>query len=248
MKFKIATWNLDEASTTNKTRAGCQIEKLANIDADILILTETSQEIDLAKYGYNCIQNLEKNEYGKFYSVIWSKYEIVKRISTYDEATAVCCKIVLPNRNDIIIYGTIITYLSDKGSEGISKYGEEHYKEILRQGEDWSNIIKKYSPKLFCLAGDFNQPRDGSSWYSAKAANKRGIEALTGELNKNNLTCLTDKDFFKSGELQDRHSVDHICLTKNTYQMHHVGVWQGSYGIANKKLSDHNGVFVEISM
>ena len=48
MKFRIATWNLDEASTTNRLRALHQIEKIRDINADILILTETSDLIDLS--------------------------------------------------------------------------------------------------------------------------------------------------------------------------------------------------------
>lgn len=247
MNLRLATWNLDEASTTNKTRASHQIEKIREIDADILVLTETSDLIDLSAFGYANKSNTIKNAYGKYYASIWSKYEIHKRIQTYDEETAVCCEIILPNKKNIVIYGTIITYLLDKGPSGTSKFADEHYKEILNHGRDWGNIIKRESPEIFCVAGDFNQPRDGSNWYSAHSANKKGVEELTSQLDKYNLECLTDKDFTESGQLQDRHNVDHICTTKNSINLHSVDVWQGTYG-NNKKLSDHNGVYVDISL
>lgn len=247
MNLRLATWNLDEASTTNKTRASHQIEKIREIDADILVLTETSDLIDLSEFGYDHKSNKIKNAYGKYCASIWSKHEIRKRIQTYDEETAVCCEITLPNNKNIMTYGTIITYLSDKGPSGISKFAEEHYKEILNHGRDWENIIKSESPEIFCVAGDFNQPRDGSNWYSAHSANKKGVEELTLQLDKLNLECLTDHDFTASGQLQGRHNVDHICVTKNSIQPHRVGVWQGTYG-NNKKLSDHNGVYVDISI
>jgi len=197
--------------------------------------------------GYDNISNQIKNEHGKYCAAIWSKYPIHKRINTYDEEAAVCCEITLPNKMPILIYGTIITYLSDKGPDEKSRYGEEHLKEILKQGSDWTNIIKRECPKVFCVAGDFNQPRDGSSWYSAHTANKRGVEELTNQLDINNLECITDIDFLKKGQLEDRHSVDHICITKNTFTLSDVGVWQGVFG-DNKKLSDHNGVYADISL
>jgi len=247
MNLRLATWNLDEASTTNKTRAFHQIEQIKKIDADIFILTETSDLIDLSSFGYSQKSNKIKNEYGKYCASIWSKYEIIRRIKTYDEETAVCCAIKLPNQKNIIIYGTIITYLSDKGPAGTSKFAEEHYSEILKQSNDWGHIIKRESPEIFCVAGDFNQPRDGSSWYSAHSANKRGVEELTTQLGNYKLECLTDKNFTESGQLQDRHNVDHICITKNTIILNNVEVWQGTYG-NNKKLSDHNGVFIDISV
>jgi endonuclease/exonuclease/phosphatase family protein len=247
LNVRIATWNLDEASTTNKTRASHQIEQIRKIDADIWILTETSDLIDLTHLGYAKKTNKIKNGYGKYYSAIWSKYPINRRVTTYDEETAVCCEIqILPDKK-IIVYGTIITYLSDKGSSGKSKYAEEHYKEILNQGRDWKSIIEQESPEIFCVAGDFNQPRDGSSWYSAHAGNKKGVEELTHQLSVNDLECLTAEDFVKSEKLQDRHSVDHVCITQNTVNLYDVGVWQGVYG-NNIKLSDHNGVYVDLSI
>ena len=72
MNIKIATWNLGEASTTNKTRAFHQIEKIKDIDADIWVLTETSDLIDLAHLGYGGKTSQIKNHYGKYYSSIWS--------------------------------------------------------------------------------------------------------------------------------------------------------------------------------
>jgi len=247
MKLRIATWNLDDASVTNKTRASHQLEKIQDIDADIWVFTEISDLLDLTTVGYNKKTNKIKNVYGKYYASIWSKYPIIRRIKTYDEETAVCCEIQLADEQTLIVYGTIITYLSDKGLSGNSKFGDEHYKEILNQGKDWENIVQKESADIFCVAGDFNQVRDGSNWYSAHGVNKKGVDELTNQLSKNNLMCLTAADFTKTGQLEDRHSVDHICMTKNSIIINNVDVWQGTYG-DDKKLSDHNGVYADISI
>lgn len=241
MTIRIATWNLDHAYKNNSSKIGAQIQKIESIDADIWILTETCSQVDLYPLHFSQIPS-ELNSYKKHCSTIWSRLPIRKIIKTYDAETAVCAEIEASELN-IIVYGTIITYQMDGVQSGKSKPWEEHHKAISDHGVDWAKIIADNRNSIFCVAGDFNQARDGSDWYFANTTNRKGIDDLTKQLSLNNLSCLTDEDFCKSNKLEGRHNVDHICITSQYQQIcKKVAVWY------EPELSDHNGVYVELQL
>lgn len=242
MTIRIATWNLDHAYKNNSRKIEAQIGKIKGICADIWVLTETCSQVDLSSLGYSQV-NSDKNGYKKYCSTIWSRLPIRKTIKTYDCETAVCAEIQITPQINIIVYGTIITYQMDGVAGGKSKPWEEHRKAIVDQGADWAKIIADNGNSIFCIAGDFNQARDGSDWYFAQTTNKQGIADLTNQLVLNDLSCLTDDDFFKSKKLEYRHNVDHICIaTKYQQNCKKVAVWY------EPELTDHNGVYVELQL
>lgn len=242
MTIRIATWNLDHAYKNNSPKIEAQIHKIKSIGADIWILTETCSQVDLSPLSFNQITS-EKNSYKKHCSTIWSRLPICKTIKTYDGETAVCAELEITPEFNIIVYGTIITYQMDGVASGRAKPWEEHHKAISDHGADWARIIADNKNSIFCVAGDFNQARDGSDWYFAHTTNKKGIADLTNQLVLNNLSCLTDEDFCKSKKLEVRHNVDHICITSR-YQQNctKVAVWY------EPELTDHNGVYVELEL
>lgn len=97
--MKIATWNLQrlEKRTNNLI-----LEKLVEIDVDILILTETNTVIQLD--NYNCIStellptDFEGIEYkaGEIRVSILTKYNIAARHDTFDKFTTVCTDLETP--------------------------------------------------------------------------------------------------------------------------------------------------------
>ena len=244
-KLRIATWNLDHAS--NSTRpVDLQIAKLRVFNADIAVLTETCDAVDLSRYGYEPALT-DKNDYGKYCSVIWSKFPFLKSYATYDPATAVCRQVETP-LGPLIFYATIITYRDDTGEDGTKKRWEEHVSEIAKQGDDWKAIQGQAGPNVpFCVAGDFNQTRDGSNRYSTKET----IEQLDSQLHANKLVCLTEEDFEASEKLLPdpakgyaRSNVDHICISQSFSAKHEIGAWD-HFNASGKYLSDHNGVYVD---
>ena len=117
MTFRIATWNLDHASRSNRP-IQAQKEQIKKIGADVLILTETCNDVDLSDlYALAATSNL--NKYQKHYSAIWSQWPLLQRFETYDDETATCVR-VQSAFGDLIIYGTILTYAGDKGPDGSS--------------------------------------------------------------------------------------------------------------------------------
>ena len=85
--MKIVTWNLERL----KKRKNQQIlDKLADINADILVLTETSSKIHLD--NYNCVSTdplptyFDNTPYdlGENRVSIWTKYKTATRHKTFD--------------------------------------------------------------------------------------------------------------------------------------------------------------------
>ena len=211
----------------------------------MMVLTETCTKVDLSCIGYEGRASAP-NKYGKNYSAIWSKWPMGEVFDTYDAQTATCAMVTGP-LGPMVIYGTILTYRGDRGPDGDSGSWAEHHKEILRQGEDWLRIQSLAEGIPLIVAGDFNQSRDGSSWYRSP----QGIVLLDDQLARNNLTSLTDEDFGANVKLQAdpkkgycRHNIDHVCVTQGRFHVEQVGAWD--HFTAGGELSDHNGVFVEL--
>lgn len=249
--FRIATWNLDHPKRGNRLPE--QMEELAKISADIIVLTETSRGANLSHMGYAGVSSIpylvEKKERNS--SAIWSKWPIECAISTYDDETATCAKIKAPFGN-LLVYGTILTWKMDRWPDSNGALWSLHDKEIERQGDDWNRIRGLFPDVPLVVAGDFNQVRDGvGSYHSPK-----GIGLLDTELRRNNLHCETEVDFGAEGLLNVnpwnkrsetyRHNVDHICVTTGRFEAEPAGAWD--HFTTSHELTDHNGVFVDLTI
>lgn len=248
--MRVATWNLDHASNSSRP-IDLQIQQIRSIAPDILVLTETCDGVDLAPFGYTAALT-ERNKFQKYWSVIWSKYLSLKTIPTYDPETAVCAEIDTP-LGRIIVYGTIITYFGDAGSDGKSPYWYEHHKAIGQHGDDWSKIFfEDYGCRLpLIVAGDYNQPRDGSKYNRSKDG--LNIKLLDEQLERNQLACLTSEDFRLAGKLSVdpvkkfvRSNIDHICATRDAFRVCSIGAWD-HFTKDIVFMSDHNGVYVDLA-
>jgi endonuclease/exonuclease/phosphatase family metal-dependent hydrolase len=142
----------------------------------------------------------------------------------------------------MIVYGTVIPYANDKGISGTAKRWEEHRRSIEQHHQDWLRIQKQYPQHLMCIAGDFNQSRDGSGWYSEK----QSVDRLSTVLNDLSLHCVTEEKMMDQG--LSRATVDHICLSKSLIShVVEVGFWEGTTP-EKERMSDHNGVFVDLRL
>jgi endonuclease/exonuclease/phosphatase family metal-dependent hydrolase len=260
-QMRIATWNLERPKANGWKRNPLIQDKIREIDADIWILTETNAVIvpeskrdPLAGYVplasvAGTLHSLGEYSRGENCTTIWSRYGIKRTIETFDRDTAVCAEIDTP-LGLILVYGTILTYHGDKGPRNNSKSWVEHDKEIVRHGEDWEKIRHRVQRTPLIVAGDFNQTRDGSRAYCSP----KGIALLDKELQRNNLVSLTDEDFGASNKLTVspwsetgvRHNIDHICVTAEHFEVQHIGAWD--HFTSTQKLSDHNGVFVDLTL
>ena len=251
--MKISNWNIERPKKgTKKTKL--VLQKILEIDSDIIVLTETSTAINLKnQYPYSISTQSFERTPDEQWVTIWSKYPIVEQIETFESKRTVCANIKTRNEN-IIIYGTIIPYHM-AGVSGV-RYGnlgykmwEYHEKDLNIQSRDWKKIISQNSNSTFFIIGDFNQSRNGNIGYGTSKVRNQ----LTQILEELELICLTEIDFSnthltidpKKGKI--RNNIDHICVSKNFVESRNkikIGAWN-HFNEKNEYYSDHNGVYIE---
>lgn len=214
--MKILTWNLERPKKANQFI----LDKLAEFDADILILTETNAAINPGKeYSFVATEPLIKGYDGIDYNTgenrttIWSKYKIKKQHKTYDSFTSICAEIETEN-GLLDVYGTIIGVFGG--------YGERFKIDLENQLLDFEKL---YTENSFCIAGDFNITFSGITYPSHDARNK--MNSIIEKLKLENLTS----------EIEN--NADHIVLSRHflSGKKYKTKIWN-----EDKKLSDHIGV------
>lgn len=237
--FRIATWNLERPAQNGWVKNQRRLDQIHKINADVWVLTETNQVIDLQPdYQFVASIPYEGHKPGENLTTLWSRWKILRCVSAFDPSIAVCAEVESPF-GLMIVYGTVITYANDKGISGTAKRWEEHRRSIQQHHEDWQRIQKQYPSHLMCIAGDFNQSRDDSGWYEDKAS----VETLSSALRSLSVACVTEDNMMKTQGLS-RATVDHICMSERLVP-DKVGVWEGTTS-EGERMSDHNGVFVDL--
>lgn len=254
MNLRIANWNM-ERPLNNTKKTFLALNKIAEINADILVLTETSNAINLSTLYPYCISTISfERTPTEQWVAIWSKFEIKNQIKTFDSHRTVCCTIN-SSLGEIIIYGNIIPYHM-AGVSGV-RYGSLNYKpwqfheeDLFNQANDWECILNKNIDIPFFIIGDFNQTRGINTGYGTK----RVKNILSQLLEKLNLICITEQNHInaflgidlKTGK--KRNNIDHICLSKfvlNNIISYKVGAWN-HFTAKNEYMSDHNGIYVDL--
>lgn len=241
---RIATWNLERPRINGSARNARLMDSIRRIDADIWILTETNAVIvpestsdPVAKYLGLPTSPRTFHKTGENCTTVWSRFGIKQSIPTFDRGMAVCAEIETP-LGPFIVYGTLITYAGDKGEEGISKAWGEHRLAARGNAADWAGIRNQYPGHWLCVAGDFNQNRDGTRWYcdpEAEATVTQGLKAA-------GMRCVTEHDIRREFGIA-RANIDHICVSDAL----NARVGKESYWM-EEGVSDHNGVVVDVSL
>lgn len=231
MHIRIATWNVERPTVNgwkSPKRNPIINQQLHEINADIWILTETHRVITPGdEYESLSTDKAKFHREGETRATIWSRLPILTPLNTFDPAVAVCAEIKTP-AGRLIVYGSIITWAHNKGSDGKSKMWAEHYKSIQAHGDDWAKLSQNGA--ALCAAGDFNETLNRSGWYGTK----KGRELLRQALDRSHLDCLT----------QD-YRVDHICTTKEWAKKAEVHQWAAP-PFNGKPVSDHGGYHVDL--
>ena len=144
--MKIATWNLERPSK-NGHKTPAILQCLQKLNADILVLTETNECIDLGndyedyqteKYeGINCKQ-------GDRQVSIFSKYPIIRHLPTFRADTNLCVEIKTP-LGKLIVYGSIIGNFGNRGDQ----FKTDLDKQLL-------NFEAYGKTNNLCIIGDLN--------------------------------------------------------------------------------------------
>nr|WP_315218404.1 endonuclease/exonuclease/phosphatase family protein [uncultured Flavobacterium sp.] len=213
--MKIATWNLQRL---DKNKNQIIIDKLVDLDADILVLTETNSVIQLE--NYICVSTAQLPNYfdeikykdGENRVSIWTKYKTTNIHKTFDDYTTVCTDIETPF-GVLTVYGTIIGVFANRQP----RFDNDLYGQI-------ADFEKIFPNKHVCIVGDFNVAFSGRAYPSHKAR-QRLIETFK-KLELTNITELISDN------------VDHIVLSNEFLigKQFDIKTWN-----IDKKLSDHVG-------
>lgn len=219
--MKIATWNLQRLEKKKNQEI---LDKLAEINADILVLTETSSKIQLENYCCISTDPLPiqydgiKYEEGENRVSIWTKYTSIAQHKTFDNYTTVCTELETP-LGLLMVYGSII---------GVFANRQPRFNNDLNgQLQDFEKLFKD---KQVCFAGDLNVTFSGRPWPSMKAR-----QILIDAFQLHNLTDTT-------ANIED--TVDHIVLSTNLIKDRDM---QFETCNIDKKLSDHVGHMLTVN-
>ena len=218
--MKIATWNIERLKDLKNLIP--VVENIQKINADILVLTEFDNLVELPFYEFKTeTLKLPKKPYGYRETerrvAIFSKFPIIKTFKTYDEMTS-CCAEIQTNFGNLIVYGTIV---------GILGYSDKNFKTDLEKQTKDINLLSKLGN--FCYSGDLNITFSDSYYFTYF-----GREKFTECFNENNLINTTENL---------KENVDHIVISEKF--LHNFKIQFSEWNI-DKKFSDHKGICIEL--
>lgn len=226
--MKIATWNIDRLRY--KTKLNAIIEACEEVGADILVLTEADDRVQLSEYRTVCWTALPHDHELLPYAIpvhyalserrviIYSKYPCVQQHVTYDETTAICTELET-DRGNLLVYGSII---------GIHGHRKPFFTDELRgQMSDLRRLAGE--GHQICFLGDYNCSF-ADNYYLGRDAKS----AILRCFEENDMTLLTE-------DMPE--CIDHIAISKcftGTASIY-VEEWN-----KDKLLSDHKGIAVNL--
>lgn len=253
--MRIATWNVERPHNSARPRGRRILEKIRQIDADIWILTETHDAIAPGP-DYDCVatepvtEPPTRHRAGERRTIVWSRLPIVETIAEDMAQRTACARLQTPV-GGLIVFGTIIPYSGrDCPPYGALRRWEAHYAAIAVQGAAWQRLRRQYRDCALCVAGDFNQTRDGRLVYGTRW----GRRLLDQALAWSDLHDTTTPRFASQATIdsqgwqlaQGAQPIDHICLSASWIgRITAVGAWPGED--ESGYLSDHSGVWIDLS-
>ena len=155
--MKIATWNAERLR--HKKLLGEMLHSVDEVNADILVLTETDQRLH-PKYRF-CYETprMAISQPGIYAPTenrisLYTSYPCVRQHSTYDENTAICVELETEKGN-LIVYGTIIALLV----ENLHSYVDDFLSYVihgLSTGHDINSLCQELFAKECDWVADFS--------------------------------------------------------------------------------------------
>jgi endonuclease/exonuclease/phosphatase family metal-dependent hydrolase len=240
--MRIGTWNVEYAAGAEKNAK--RIEIIRSNPADIWVLTETHDDLDLSP-THSPVHSHQRptGRPGARWVSIWTSFEVLHRIDVIDTERTVAAMLNTPF-GDMVVYGTVLPWHSDRGKHPpdvkVANWSE-HHREIPRQATEWAMLRDRYPASLLCVAGDLNTDIGGEHYYGTKL----GRSLLVEGMETSRLTCVTSTDRITPGQLAQP-PIDHILMSLQSRQRAVVAAtWEGTQD--EVRLSDHSGLVVQIT-
>jgi len=247
-QIRIATWNLERCPSGRKALAEAQQRRIAEVDADVWVLTETfTDRTPGAEFtGVHCPQHPgRRSDPTERYTGIWSRWPIQSMTDPAAHRRGTVAAFVETPIGAIVVYGTVIAYGNERQHDdgAPAEMWEVHLTEIERQAAEWRRIRTLYPNTPLIVAGDFNQARSGRK---GSYGTTRTRQALTDALNNTGLTCHSEGDFVADGTLKRSH-VERICTSGALTPAGHLRVWDRS-DETGRHLSDHPTLALDLTI
>lgn len=242
--LRLATWNLERPSRPSRLRAQSIREWIAKIDADVWVLTETTDAFTPGD-AYDAVSAVHPDrpaERGERWVTIWSRLPVLATLTTSDTSRTAAAVIALPGSGRGIVYGTVLPWLGSAWRGYPSAGGRAFAAALDAQAADWLRYRwNEPDAELFVL-GDFNQDLVG--WpprYYGSRANRAHLESVLETLN---LVAVTGGlgDPVRRGSAPCA-CIDHICISRgSSWSCAYTMRWPETERPLKGKLSDHFGI------
>ena len=213
----IATWNVERLKHgADKIAEACKA-----INADILVLTETDERLELP-YSHCFTTERDKMQLYRETErrvIVYTNYPEIKRYSTYDSTRSLCVGLDT-EYGKLLVYGIVI-----------GPFGNRHpsfLEDARSQAKDFELVAQ--AGMNLCYIGDFNCSFSDNYYFTGK-----GREVILDTLNKNGLRLVT---------AEQPECVDHIALTAGMTDGTEMLIEEWKQ---DKQLSDHKGILVKLS-
>lgn len=234
--LRIGTWNVAYANLASNPR---RLEVMQAANADIWVLTETRDELDLGS-GYTAVSSAPRHRTvpTSHWVTIWSRFPLRSSVEVQDAARTVAAIYDTPF-GPLLVYGTVMPWQSDLGPETV--YWAKHERIVPEQGQEWLGLRERNPQAALCVAGDLNMNLGGRHY----SGTKEGRRLLQSGMEPAGLACVTRTEAVPAG-LLDRPHIDHVLLPASwESRVRVVEAWPGTLG--GVRLSDHSGIVVEVA-
>lgn len=243
----VATWNLNYLSPNGERAKACRT-KMADIQADVWILTETREGFCPGE-GFTLIaeSELASDLAGdRRWTAIWARESLGgSKQKTSDPERTACARLEIPGGFLLNVYGTVLPWRGSTWRCHKSAGGQAFSEALVVQKADWLELRGNDPNGLLCVAGDFNQDLLATGHYYGS---KKERKMLEDALEQANLNCLTGGKFDPVAKRDpDKANVDHICLGGTRPQISDVDTNAWSPQQQERLLSDHFGISVRFS-
>lgn len=243
--MRLATWNLERPSRTGWKIPPRQRQRIAEIAADVWVLTETRASVSPGA-GYDGVHSppfptRRDSDEDERYVSVWSRWPI-RATAVEPHCRGSASALVETPKGPLLVNGCVIAYAHDKGTDGTARAWQRHAEELARQAGEWLELQRLHPGVPLMVAGDMNQTHDGARHgYGTWAVREQLLEALDAV----SLRLVTTRDVVASGEA-DVHLVDHVAVpirwSDDRVSMSVIGT-RGTDGV---RISDHANIIIDV--
>lgn len=241
--LRIGTWNVEYARGLEKNKA--RLAHLQSWKADVWVLTETHDELDLSA-SHKAVHTEQRYPTpGGRWTTIWSSLPVIERLSTIDPRRTVAARLDAGADGELVVYATVLPWNGDTGPDAAhpARGWEEFRRVVPLQAAEWAALRERYPEATLVVAGDLNQDLGGRHFYGTKAC--RAL--LTEQLARADLHCLTTTDRFSPDVLQHP-PIDHVCAAPGQGRSITTSAHGWSNVVEGVSLSDHGGTLVSLDV